>query len=179
MYDPDTVAWEIRYPWWRRSKFDGRRFHDAFITIWHRDPKGDRGHACGKPDPRRLWRFHVHHWWFQVHPWRHFRRWAFERCEHCGRRAPWGYVPTSHGKGWVHHECDMAIHYERRCADLETMFRSAFAGYCRTVDMEPGEAVDILLPFRNAPRGEWDAAWFRNYTARGVLGLLEQPNGRE
>jgi hypothetical protein len=171
MWDDSTVAFEIGYPWYTRPPwYRGKRYHKSFITVWHVDPRGDRGSPCGAPygtDPHRLWRSHVHHWQIQVHPWQHFKRWAFERCEHCGRGAPWGYCPVSHGKGWVHFECDAAISYKRRCADLEAMLRAAFAGYCRTTDMEPREALDILLP----PRPDKDGSWYRNYTARQVLGV--------
>lgn len=41
-------------------------------------------------------KWHVRHWRIQVHPWHTFRRWAFSRCAHCGKRFPWGYSPVSH-----------------------------------------------------------------------------------
>lgn len=37
MFDPDTVAFEIKYPWKRK----GSQFRDSFITIWHHDPCKD------------------------------------------------------------------------------------------------------------------------------------------
>jgi hypothetical protein len=54
MYDPSTVAFEIRYPWWRTSQWGDkkRRYHSPFITIWHKDPeqqgRGNRtDDSCG------------------------------------------------------------------------------------------------------------------------------------
>lgn len=35
-------------------------------------------------------RWHMHHWKIQVHPLVAFKRWAFSRCERCGRRFRWG-----------------------------------------------------------------------------------------
>lgn len=37
MFDPLTVAFEIKYPW----KGKGRLYRDAFITVWHKDPCKD------------------------------------------------------------------------------------------------------------------------------------------
>jgi hypothetical protein len=62
-------------------------------------------------------RWHVHHWQIQVHPWQQFCRWAWSRCQSCGKRFRWGYSPVSgswHGTGprflrgepnVFHHEC--------------------------------------------------------------------------
>lgn len=36
MFDPDTVAFEIKYPWRNR-----RGYRPTFITIWHKDPCKD------------------------------------------------------------------------------------------------------------------------------------------
>jgi hypothetical protein len=66
------------------------------ITIWHNEPGGhDFGEVCrqrkqdrnGKWYYTRTWRWHVHHWSLQIHPWQHFRRWALTRCEWCGDRS--------------------------------------------------------------------------------------------
>lgn len=40
-------------------------------------------------------RWHVWHWELQIHPLQAFKRWAFSRCQGCGRRFTWGYCPTS------------------------------------------------------------------------------------
>ncbi len=42
MHDPSTVAFEIRAPWFRRSKhFRSGRYHPSLVTIWHVDPETD------------------------------------------------------------------------------------------------------------------------------------------
>lgn len=35
-------------------------------------------------------RWHIHHWKIQVHAVVNFKRWAFSRCERCGKRFQWG-----------------------------------------------------------------------------------------
>jgi hypothetical protein len=45
MHDPQTVAFEIRYPWKKygksgRNDFE-RNYRESFITIWHVDPEKD------------------------------------------------------------------------------------------------------------------------------------------
>lgn len=40
MHDPNTVAFEIKYPWrGKPSKFFPKGYRSAFITIWHKDPE--------------------------------------------------------------------------------------------------------------------------------------------
>jgi hypothetical protein len=39
MFDPLTVALEIKYPWRRKTAFG--YYRDNFITIWHKDPCKD------------------------------------------------------------------------------------------------------------------------------------------
>ena len=62
-------------------------------------------------------RWHFWHWEFQIHPVQNFKRWAFSRCYHCGKRFGWGVAPVSltwYGTGplWfksedkiLHHDC--------------------------------------------------------------------------
>lgn len=62
-------------------------------------------------------RWHVWHWRIQVHPVQRFKRWAFSRCEKCGKGFRWGYSPVSHSwhgtgplwfrseRGVVHSDC--------------------------------------------------------------------------
>lgn len=46
MHDPSTVAFDIKYPWYRTTPFGD--YHDPFITIWHRDPETDGSDdSCG------------------------------------------------------------------------------------------------------------------------------------
>lgn len=48
MHDPMTQAFQIPYPWWKRNRFDGSRYHSPFITIWHVDPETDgTDDSCG------------------------------------------------------------------------------------------------------------------------------------
>ena len=76
--------------------------------------------ACYKRSFRWRWhpRWHFWHWKLQVHPLQNFKRWAFSRCEKCGKGFAWGYAPVSgswHGTGplWFrsekyvrHADCD-------------------------------------------------------------------------
>lgn len=170
MWDDSTVAWEIRAPWFKRVKWKRNgRYHPSLVTIWHVDPKGDRGWPCGKPDRRRLWRFHVHHWQIQIHPWQHFKRWAFERCQHCKRGYPWGYAPVAHNSGTIHFECHAAIAGKERIGELEHIARAAIHGYCRALDMTPKQAVDALVRADTSDLTKWR----RYYTARQLMGVLE------
>jgi hypothetical protein len=41
MFDPMTIAHEIKYPWKRKSEFFPDAYRDCFITIWHKDPCTD------------------------------------------------------------------------------------------------------------------------------------------
>lgn len=112
MHDPMVVAIEIRRPWPKVRKLrtpKPLRLRGAFwsvagcelywpglITIWHVEPNdADAGTHC-KP---RSWKRHVHHWQLQVHPWQHFRRWAFTRCAWCGGPSRRGDV-VNVGEGW-------------------------------------------------------------------------------
>lgn len=50
MHDPDTLAFQINYPWWHRSQWSKTgRYHPPFITIWHHDPcrRGLGDDSCG------------------------------------------------------------------------------------------------------------------------------------
>lgn len=50
MHDPMTVAFDIKYPWWKTSEWGGqkRKERDTFITIWHVDPEKDgTDDSCG------------------------------------------------------------------------------------------------------------------------------------
>lgn len=40
-------------------------------------------------------RFHVHHWQIRVSFVSNFKRWAFSRCQKCGKGFAWGYAPVS------------------------------------------------------------------------------------
>lgn len=49
MHDPQTVAFEIKYPWrGEPSKFWPKGYRSSFITIWHVDPERDgTDDSCG------------------------------------------------------------------------------------------------------------------------------------
>lgn len=56
MFDPLTVAFEIKYPW-RKYKPGDKQFpdgyRDTFITVWHDDPQtGGMDDSCGFEYPR-------------------------------------------------------------------------------------------------------------------------------
>lgn len=53
MHDPMTVAFEIKYPWWRKSGFSSGRYHDTLLTVWHVDPERDGSDdSCGWSSPK-------------------------------------------------------------------------------------------------------------------------------
>lgn len=137
--------WRVRFhhrPWWDPSDYyshwriAGREFYwPSLITIWHNEPGGrDSGDVCphrvrwqdesGKwrSKPLRGWRWHVHHWSIQVHPFQNWRRRLLTRCEECGRKGspnighqwdrekgPW----WKGERGLYHRECSSLIHYRR------------------------------------------------------------------
>lgn len=51
MHDPDTVAFEVRYPWkaFSQPRNDWEKtYRNTFITIWHHDPERDGSDdSCG------------------------------------------------------------------------------------------------------------------------------------
>lgn len=58
MHDPSTVAFEIKYPWYKKdhkpgeSSFFPKGYRDTFITIWHVDPETDAtDDSCGWHEP--------------------------------------------------------------------------------------------------------------------------------
>lgn len=57
MHDPETVAFEIKYPW-RAYRNDApsdflRTYRNPFITIWHHDPEADGSDdSCGWSAPK-------------------------------------------------------------------------------------------------------------------------------
>lgn len=118
MYDPLTVAFEIRYPWKSRSEIPGG-YRRVFITIWHVDPeKGGDEASCwrDKTFGWQGWRFHFWHWRLQIHPIQNLKRWLFSRCAGCGKRFSWGYSPVTKqwggpGPRWFHGEVGK-YHYD-------------------------------------------------------------------
>lgn len=116
MHDPSTVAFEIRYPWFKTvgKGPTAWRYHPSMITVWHEDPMDFSGYSkeerenlrsddscdwwnrCERPFPKHIHpRFHFWHWRIQIHPLQHFKRWAWGRCCRCGKGFSWGYAPVS------------------------------------------------------------------------------------
>lgn len=116
MHDPKVVAFEIRRPWPQRSSLHSKTktrwkigwsafwtvagvelYWPGLITVWHVDPSGyDSFQDCPRSS---RWQWHVHHWWIQVHPLQHFRRWALTRCEWCNGRSRKGDL-VNHSMQW-------------------------------------------------------------------------------
>lgn len=75
-------------------------------------------------------RWHFWHWSFQIHAWQTFRRWAFSRCAHCGKRFSWGYSPVAYSwdrerPKWFRSESGV---YHSECSHIATdMHRAAVA----------------------------------------------------
>lgn len=185
MYDPMTVAFEIKYPWYKykpgTNGWFPKGYRASFITIWHVDPESDnsddscdwfnhkkkltkelievRGfvmhletlldnrphypdsqeHLAWQPvnqylhklfhQPSRThwWqihpRWHIWHWHFQIHPLQAFKRWAFSRCEGCGKGFEFGYsvVTTQwNNKGPQWFRSEKKVYHERCCPPCNT-----------------------------------------------------------
>jgi len=171
------------FPWWRPSSYlshwrlAGRDYWwPPLLTVWHAEPGGrDSGEVCrhytrtrqadGTYTTRRhrAWRWHVHHWQIQVHPWQAARRWLLTRCAWCGGpsrkhdpvnisrqqdapRSPW----RKGEPGLYHHGCDTvaSAHETCHCDDPLTergdYGRCALCGKYRPYRHTPSEADHIL-----------------------------------
>jgi hypothetical protein len=158
MHDPMVVAHTIRRPWpqvrrrpnrtGRRVavRFSWRRWYDfrsavfmthwhvlglelywpSLVTIWHVEPGGRDSLTVCKHSGR--WRWHVHHWRFQLPPLQALRRWLLTRCSWCGGRSRKGdVVNVSHqwdgprGRWWrgepglFHADCSSIERAHRTC----------------------------------------------------------------
>lgn len=138
---PGQPRWVFRYSW--RNWYDlrpgtfrkftvvaGRGLYwPDLVTVWHNEPGGaDSGTVCKR---RTSWRWHVHHWSFQVHPWQHFRRWAFTRCEWCDGPSRKGDL-VNHSHQW-HRERGPWWRSERGlfhcdCSTIERAHRTCTCG---------------------------------------------------
>lgn len=116
-------------------------FKPGYHTNSERDDRDLRqevfhGRICGMArwllkDRRPWWRhprWHFWHWRFQIHPLQEFKRWAFSRCERCGKRFAWGESPVSgawHGTGprWFRGEKNVR-HCECSTASVEGVKQS-------------------------------------------------------
>jgi len=121
MYDPMTVAHEIKRPWPQKVKSldpKGWRYFPAILVIWHVDPETDGSDdSCDwfNRKGRRLRihpRWHVLHWRIQVPLLLDLKRWLWSRCRACGERFRWGYAPVTNswnspGPRWFRGETDV------------------------------------------------------------------------
>lgn len=121
MQDPLTVAFEVPRPWpqidaygtrqaaRKKIRWQRRRYHDTviagrairwpnLITVWHRDPSSYDDKTC-PTYPGNAWRFHVHHWRLQIHPFQHWRRRLLTCCAWCHGRDRKG-DPVNHSHAW-------------------------------------------------------------------------------
>ena len=103
------------FPWWKPSSYsafwrlNGRDYYfPPVITVWHREPGGRDGLTeCSRRVQRRDgtwrrtrgWRWHIHHWRFQLHPYQHLRRRLLTRCAWCGGRDRKGDA-VNHSQQW-------------------------------------------------------------------------------
>lgn len=134
--NPENLG-EFVYGWWKPKSWRvfafGRRIRWwGIATVWHVEPRGhNSGEVCGRhPHGWRLpwWTVrHVRHLNLQVHSWQAFKRWAWQRCAHCGGRSRrWMPVNVSHQ--WdgerqkafksapylYHSHCSSLVHYTRK-----------------------------------------------------------------
>lgn len=161
------VRWRFHGSFWVLA--GNQIYWPPLVTIWHREPGGrDSGEVCkhytrhqdrdGKWQYRfhGRWKWHVHHWRFQVHPVQHLHRWLFERCTECGHRYPYGYAPVSHqwdeprGRWWrvtrraYHHECSSLKTTRQTLTYTEDLVRRLVAELRVRVDESEVELLERL-----------------------------------
>ena len=74
-------------------------------------------------------RWHFWHWKIQIHPLQNFKRWAFSRCEKCGKRFAWGYSPCTtswNGTGPLWFRSEKHVHHSD-CANAKVQAMAAVA----------------------------------------------------
>lgn len=205
-YDPTVrnVLKQHRWHWFGTHAFvvAGKAFgFGELITVWHREPGGhDAGEVCkhwkGKPGSRKIshvWRFHVHHWSLQFHPWQRFRRWALTRCAWCGGRSRKGDVVNvshqwdgDHGPWWkgetglFHHDCSTVARAKRTClCDLPVLNHDGYGkcemcGGYRAWRQEPGDDIRMLHTLNDGQRipvsmrPHLEAIWNERLRAEGT-----------
>lgn len=134
MFDPNSIAFEIKSPFKKKSSFGSYR--ESLIEFWHKDPcaAGDDdscwtatlyrqgfykdGHIPYSYDSVKWWNKYIH---YKLHFW-HIRpkvpffltlkRFLWSKCCICGKGFTWGYCPVTNswsGKGprWFRGETDV------------------------------------------------------------------------
>jgi len=155
----DTNRRHNPFPWWKPRSYSSfwrvagvDVYWPPLITIWHNEPHGhDSLEVCsrryqdkaGEWHHTRSWKWHVHHWSFQIHPYQHFRRWALTRCAWCGGRSR-KHDHVNHSLSWdgprarwwqgerglYHGECTSAASADTTCA-CDTPSLTSALGYGR------------------------------------------------
>lgn len=205
------------FPWWKARGWiwlpilAGFRVRfPALVTVWHREPGGrDSGDVCphyvrwqlpgGEWQHRMVhaWRWHVHHFRLQIHPWQRARRRLLTRCDWCaGRhsrrdpvnmaalstreRAPWWRGE----RGLYHHDCAAVAHAHSACLCNRPVLQYGDWGRCRRcrgfrafgVTMERLQRIRILAA---VPAGERDPdAWATVQTLAALESGLPSPMPR-
>lgn len=200
------------FPWWKPGSYTAfwrLAGHDWYwppmVVIWHAEPGGRDGLTLcggryrdrqGRWRWHRGWRWHVHHWKFQVVPLQHLRRWALTRCAWCGGLLFKGDpVNVSHswdgprGRWWqgepglYHGGCSSVAHAHGKCFCADPLLEHgggygrclACGGFLAWGEGWPPDEADRLL--RAIPPGgritpdvrpAIEAAWKARRAARGT-----------
>lgn len=132
------------------NSIDHFRSSLAFLAGWHCNSTSASGVAEGRAyraqqffiaiarwilRVRRPWyrkpRWHVHHWSLQIHVVQRFKRWAWSRCERCGKGFAWGRSVISgvwdcEGPQWFRSEQHV---YHPDCSRPKAGVEAAMAQY--------------------------------------------------
>lgn len=176
---PDSHLGKPIDPWWRPKAYApvlaGRAYRwREVITIWHVEPRnGDTTPPCGSP----RWRWHLHHYRFQVLPWQRLQH-RFVRCAECGRRMNTAsrHSYMSSDRTW-HEECMSLRHLRGAREDDEQLIRCLFAAYRVAADLDETEALDSLRHMKDAPGHKW-SGWRAQYRLQTLLGYERDPGHR-
>ena len=188
----DYEGWNPRR-WWRphywspfTTVFGWEFYWPSLVTIWHVEPGGrDSGAVCKHRKGDKVsdaWRWHVWHWRLTVRPTQKLKRWAFSRCQLCGRRFPYGYAPVSNswdgpGPKWFrnaervyHFECSDLEHSRRTRGSDRKLIRELWAW----IVLETGKTDEELLEGLRAT----DWGFGRRYRLESIIGFDRDEDNR-